>query len=141
MRTPEQVRWDFVQQWLDKARKDLKAAEVLQKSDLEDFDNVAFHCQQAVEKYIKALLVLYQIEIRKTDDIGVLRKQLARVEKSLSEALGPADVLTPHGAGLRYPSDVPPLSREEGAGLLHLADHVRQIVLAHLEPYLQRGRP
>ena len=29
MRTPEQVKWDFVQQWLDKARKDLAAAEVL----------------------------------------------------------------------------------------------------------------
>jgi len=31
MRTPEQVKWDFVQQWLDKARKDLAAAEVLLK--------------------------------------------------------------------------------------------------------------
>jgi hypothetical protein len=31
MRTPEQVKWDFVQQWLDKAHKDLAAAEVLLK--------------------------------------------------------------------------------------------------------------
>ena len=29
MRTPEQVKWDFVQQWLDKARKDLATAEIL----------------------------------------------------------------------------------------------------------------
>lgn len=141
MRTPEQVKWDFVQQWLDKAGKDLKAAEFLQKSDLEDFDNVAFHCQQAVEKYIKALLVRYQIEIRKTHDIGILRKQLAVADKSLSEALGPADVLTPHGAGLRYPSDVPPLGRAEGADLLFLADRMREIVLGHLGTYLQSGRP
>jgi hypothetical protein len=29
MRTPEQVKWDFVQQWLDKARKDLATADAL----------------------------------------------------------------------------------------------------------------
>ena len=33
MRTPEQVRWDFVQQWLDKAHKDLQAATLLFNSD------------------------------------------------------------------------------------------------------------
>ena len=28
MRTPEQVKWDFVRQWLDKARKDLAAGDI-----------------------------------------------------------------------------------------------------------------
>ena len=27
MRTPEQVKWDFVQQWLNRARKDLAACD------------------------------------------------------------------------------------------------------------------
>lgn len=40
MRTPEQVAWDFVQQWLDKARKDLEAARALLEGDLEDYENV-----------------------------------------------------------------------------------------------------
>jgi hypothetical protein len=31
MRTPEQVKWDFEQQWLNRARKDLAACEVLLK--------------------------------------------------------------------------------------------------------------
>lgn len=43
MRTPEQVKWDFVQQWLDKARKDLAASEVLLKEEFEDYENVGFH--------------------------------------------------------------------------------------------------
>jgi hypothetical protein len=29
MRTPEQVKWDFVQQWLDRARKDLAGEKAL----------------------------------------------------------------------------------------------------------------
>ncbi len=47
MRTPEQVKWDFVQQWLDKARKDLAAAEVLLNEGFGDYENVGFHAQQA----------------------------------------------------------------------------------------------
>ena len=37
MRTPEQVKWDFVQQWLDKARKDLATAEILLREEFETF--------------------------------------------------------------------------------------------------------
>lgn len=37
MRTREQVKWDYVQQWLDKARKDLAAGEVLLKEEFEDY--------------------------------------------------------------------------------------------------------
>jgi hypothetical protein len=43
MRTPEQVKWDFVQQWLNRAHKDLVAGEVLLKGTFEDFENVGFH--------------------------------------------------------------------------------------------------
>ena len=57
MRTPEQVKWDFVQQWLAKAASHLQVAQVLLDSDLEDFENMGFHAQQAAEKYIKAVLV------------------------------------------------------------------------------------
>jgi len=49
MRTPEQVKWDFVQQWLAKARQDFRVAEVLLNGDFEDFENVGFHAQQAVK--------------------------------------------------------------------------------------------
>jgi len=66
MRTHEQVKWDFVQQWLDKARKDLAASEVLLKEEFEDYENVGFHSQQAAEKFVKAFLVRHQIEFPNT---------------------------------------------------------------------------
>jgi HEPN domain-containing protein len=52
MRTPEQVKWDFVQQWLDRAHKDLTASEVLLKERFEDYESVGVHAQQSAEKFI-----------------------------------------------------------------------------------------
>jgi HEPN domain-containing protein len=103
MRSPEQVKWDFVQQWLSKARKDLRAASVLLAADLDDYENVGFHAQQAAEKFIKAFLVRHQIEFPKTHDIAVLRGLVAQVEQRTSERLAPAEVLTPYGVTFRYP--------------------------------------
>jgi len=65
MRTPEQVKWDFVQQWLDRARKDLAAGDVLLKEGFEDYENVGFHAQQAAEKFIKAFLVHHKLNFRR----------------------------------------------------------------------------
>ena len=66
MRTPDQGRWDFVQQWLDRARRDLRAAAILLREDVQDYENAGLHAQQAAEKFLKAFLVRYQIEFPKT---------------------------------------------------------------------------
>lgn len=141
MRTPDQVKWDFVHQWLGKAQRDLKAAEVLLQGNLEDFDNVGFHAQQATEKFIKAYLVRHQVEFPKTHDIAFLRRLVARVDPVLSTSLAPADLLTPYGVEFRYPSDLPALTREQGTEVLQHAEQVRHAVLTHLSSYLEAGRP
>ncbi|HEV8725901.1 MAG TPA: HEPN domain-containing protein [Candidatus Binatia bacterium] len=102
MRTPEQVKWDFVQQWLNRARKDLAAGEVLLKGAFEDYENVGFHAQQASEKFIKAFLVRHQIEFSKTHNIALLRQFVASVDPDLANRLMVADALTPYGVEFRY---------------------------------------
>ena len=74
MTHPEQVVADFVQQWLKKANSDLQAARLLCAGELDNYFASGFHAQQAVEKYIKAFLVRYQIEFPKTHDIRRLRQ-------------------------------------------------------------------
>ena len=69
MRQPEQVVADFVRQWLKKADLDLQAERLLGAGELDDYFVSGFHVQQAVEKYIKAFLVRYQIEFPKPHDI------------------------------------------------------------------------
>jgi HEPN domain-containing protein len=101
MRTPEQVRWDFVQQWPEKAHKDLRAAAILLRDDVRDYENAGFHAQQAAEKFIKALLVRHQIEFPKTHSIALLRQLVAQADQVLAESLAPADTLTPYGVEFR----------------------------------------
>jgi HEPN domain-containing protein len=65
MKTPDQGRWDFVQQWLDRARRDLRAAEILLRNDVQDYENAVLHAQQAVEKFLKAFLVCIRSNFRR----------------------------------------------------------------------------
>jgi len=141
MRTPEQVKCDFVRQWLDKARKDLAAGAVLLKEEFEDYENVGFHAQQAAEKFIKAFLVRHQIEFPKSHDIALLRQLVARVDPRLAEKLATADALTPYGVEFRYPGDLPSVSRDEGERALRLAEQTRDLIIQSLKSYLDAGRP
>jgi HEPN domain-containing protein len=141
MRTPEQVKWDFVQQWLDRARKDLAAGAVLLKERFEDYEIVGFHAQQAAEKFIKAFLVSHQIEFPKTHDIALLRQLVARVNPELAEKLATADALTPYGVEFRYPGDLPSVSRDEGEKALCLAEQTRDLILGSIQSYINAGRP
>jgi HEPN domain-containing protein len=141
MRTPEQVKWDFVQQWLEKARKDLATGEILLRAEFEDYENAGFHAQQAAEKFIKAFLVRHQIQFPKSHDIAVLRQLVARVDPRLAEKLAAADALTPYGVEFRYPGDLPSVSRDEGGTALRLAEETRALIMESLRPYLDAGRP
>ena len=141
MRTPEQVKWDFVQQWLDRARKNLTGGELLLKEAFEDYENVGFQAQQAAERFIKAFLVRHQIEFPKTHDIALLRQLVAHVNPELSEKLVRADTLTPYGVEFPYPEDFLSVSRNEAEKALRLAEQTRDLLIASLKSYLDEGRP
>ncbi len=73
-RTREQVIWDFVQAWIRKAEADLEAAEHLLRLEQEDYFTAAFHAQPVAEKFLKALLVRYQIPFPKTHAVRNLKE-------------------------------------------------------------------
>jgi HEPN domain-containing protein len=53
MRPPEEVLRDLVRDWLAKADLDYRAAERLLQDEEPLREIIAFHCQQAAEKYLK----------------------------------------------------------------------------------------
>jgi HEPN domain-containing protein len=116
MRTPEQVKWDFVQQWLDRARKDLVAADVLLKEGFEDYENVGFHAQQAAEKFIKAVLVRHQIEFPKTHNIALLRQLVGSVDSELAKALDASDAQRHTGSSFAIREIFPPYRAMKAKG-------------------------
>jgi len=67
-----------VMEWIHKAENDLKAAEILLDSG-EDCpaEVVCFHCQQCIEKYLKAVLAYQGVSAPKTHDIEILADLVA----------------------------------------------------------------
>lgn len=61
----------ITQEWVLAAQDDLSAAEVLMEADYL-FNVVSFHCQQAVEKLLKALIEEHDINLPKTHSLDVL---------------------------------------------------------------------
>jgi HEPN domain-containing protein len=70
MRPPEEVLRDLVREWIEKAELDYQAAAQLLEAGDRLRQIVAFHCQQAVEKYLKAFLVRHQVEFPKIHNLA-----------------------------------------------------------------------
>lgn len=47
---------NIFKQWQEKAKQDLATINILKKSRTAPRSVIAFHCQQAIEKYFKAFL-------------------------------------------------------------------------------------
>jgi HEPN domain-containing protein len=105
MKSPEEVRREFVREWLEKAGRDLAAGSHLLTGEGGFPESVAFHAQQAAEKYLKALLVWHQVEFPRTHDIARLLELIAPVDADLAAGLDEAASLTPYGVDYRYPGD------------------------------------
>jgi HEPN domain/Nucleotidyltransferase domain len=56
--------------WLRRAWLDIRAAEHDMKAEPPPLDDVVFHCQQAAEKALKALLAWHDVPFRKTHDLA-----------------------------------------------------------------------
>jgi HEPN domain-containing protein len=129
-----EIEW-LRRQWVEKADADF---EVAQKISADAADNlrireiVGFHCQQAAEKYLKALLTAYQIEFPKTHDIKTLLHLVARASGEVAESLSAARWLTPFGVEIRYPGDIADMLPGDEAKAIEIASKVRQTVLAIL---------
>ncbi len=64
-----EINREAVRQWRVKAQSDWDAVEILTSSKRCPTDTVCFHCQQFVEKLLKALLTRHDIEAPKTHDL------------------------------------------------------------------------
>jgi HEPN domain-containing protein len=104
-------------EWLDKAWKDLKAAELLYANNL--YEESAFHSQQAAEKALKALLTAYRIEPPRTHAIETLLTLLSQVTDTGELEEMDVEGLTYYAVEIRYPG--PPIEREEAENAIETA--------------------
>lgn len=87
---------------LRKAAQDEALLDEVLTSDQVSDEIIGFHCQQAAEKILKALLSDVGVRFRKTHEIGALMALLAQAGHGLPDQFENLDVLTPFGAIYRY---------------------------------------
>lgn len=119
-------------QWLKKADRDILTATREMSFDDPVTESVCFHCQQAVEKLLKAFLVAYQIHFPKTHRIAELVRLCATVDVAFATDLPEVDDLTDYAVEVRYPdvSDEPSLAEAEHA--IEMVQRVRPFVLGRI---------
>ncbi len=132
MRPPEEATQDLLRQWLAKAEEDFAVAQHLLSENTPYLGTIGFHAQQAAEKFLKAVLVHYQVEFPKTHDLGNLLDLIALVNPLLADSLRSATALNPFGATMRYPSDLPELTVDDARTAVGLVAAVRDAVRALL---------
>ena len=97
---------DLVREWLQKAKQDLSSAKFL--SDMKPLpkDIIGFHCQQAVEKCMKAFLVLHNIEPPRSHDLLFLKTKCQSMG-GLTEIDDTILIrLNPYSVEHRYPGEI-----------------------------------
>src|SRR4030042_6015423 len=98
MKPPEDAKTRIVSEWLHKADADMGVAKHLLDGEAPFCNAITFHCQQAAEKYLKALLTCWGIEFPKTHVLANLIALLETRNAVLAMSILDAVVLTPYGA-------------------------------------------
>lgn len=93
----------MVDLWLKKAGRDLRFSKAALTLEEQFYDEIVFHCQQSVEKSIKAFLTFHKIPFGKTHDIGELLISVAKVDSNLAKLLDSAKILSKYAVAIRYP--------------------------------------
>jgi HEPN domain-containing protein len=119
---------EAVQQWLIKAQSDWDTVEILTASEKCPPDTVCFHCQQYVEKLLKALLTQNNIESPKTHDLRRLLQLAEPFAPELSLMIDLSDELTIHGVETRYPGELRNINKTEMKKVVKLAQQFSDIL-------------
>jgi HEPN domain-containing protein len=125
---------DKATEWLTKARDDLHAVELLQTFDDYPLAVAAFHCQQAVEKSLKAFLTASGVPFLHRHDLGYLLDLCLGVDTAFVTLEPMIDGLTPYAVEIRYPTDFPLQPESDDVDTFHYqAQAVYEFVQKKLE--------
>ena len=91
----------WFEEWVKKAEDDYLAASSLDPKSTPTA--ICFHCQQCVEKYLKAALAKHGAPTRKTHNLIVLNDLVAEQDPRFQEFPDQLGVLNPYSVIGRYP--------------------------------------
>jgi HEPN domain-containing protein/predicted nucleotidyltransferase len=141
----EQRKLRLTRAWLGRVSEDMQSAERMAQDPMLP-GAVAFHCQQAAEKALKAYLLRHDRPFGKTHKLRKLVNQCAEITPEFTALLEAAGKLTPYVVAGRYPPDemegqfpawaIDP-SKEQAEEALRLAREIVAFIRNHLPTALE----
>ena len=123
---------EVYKEWLQKAENDLRTAQIL-LDEGGPTDTLCFHCQQAVEKYLKAFLTFKKIEFKKIHDLTVLSKLAIKEIKNIGNYSDDLKLLNAYYIESRYPPDLAYYSEEEAKEALDKAISIINLIRTEIK--------
>ena len=120
--------------WLIKAINDYKTAEKLINLPENEIitDTLCFHCQQTVEKLLKAFLVYNKIEFQKVYTIEYLIRLCSTIDTEFEPLYEKTKNLTDYAIDIRYPDEFYIPTIEEARNAFESATFVKEFIFKKL---------
>jgi len=95
---------DIAAEWLQIAYDDYDSAlYLLERPHRKPLEIICYHCQQSVEKALKAYICAKDIEIPKTHETGILCRRCAEIASAFSSYIPQCEEIAIYATGTRYP--------------------------------------
>ncbi|MEA1897867.1 MAG: HEPN domain-containing protein [Bacteroidota bacterium] len=99
----------------------------------EYLDTVTFHCQQAVEKYLKAYLIFQSTTFRYSHDLIYLLDMVTQKDSDFNNLYDTVSELQGYAIEIRYPNETIFLSNDIVEKAMIIAKNVRELVIGKID--------
>lgn len=120
----------YIESWIQKAEHDLMSAQRLLEIEPMILDNACFHCQQAIEKLLKAFLIYKGQDIERTHNIIFLLSQCANFDPVFA-AIDPLNINVYAVQG-RYPDTNLMPEVAEAQSYYQLALQIKSLIIERI---------
>ncbi|MDR0823056.1 MAG: HEPN domain-containing protein [Endomicrobium sp.] len=107
--------------WLTRAKSSLALSKMKTDKDIV-YEDLCFQAQQAVEKSLKALLIFYNVDLKKTHNLITLIKELSEYIE-ISDKIKECAILNDYAVQTRYPGDYTSITKEEYDNAVQIAQN------------------
>ena len=125
---------NYALEWTKKANADLDTAKTLMEIDNPHTEIIGFHCQQAVEKYMKAYLVSINMKIPKIHDLDSLLQICIQNNPDFANLnREKISSLTDYAIDFRYPDDNAEPTLDEVKEYYELSLKIKEFILPRVK--------
>ena len=117
---------EYIANWIKKATHDIITAQTILEHQPLILGVVCFHCQQAIEKYLKVFLIANNVDVVKTHNLNYLQLLCLEIDTDFEEFDFKA--LTEYAVNARYPDDFLSPELEETMDYLNLALTIERLI-------------